>query len=46
MSLNNNNSLLKFTLIGLSLSLSGLIACMFFQVIILHLLNNNDNYRP
>jgi uncharacterized protein len=26
----NNNSLLKFTLIGLSLSLSGLFACMFF----------------
>jgi uncharacterized protein len=30
MPLNNNNSLLKFTLIGLTLSLSGLFACMFF----------------
>jgi uncharacterized protein YggE len=29
--LNNNNSLLKFTLIGLTLSLSGLFACMFFS---------------
>jgi uncharacterized protein len=27
---NNNNSLLKFSLVGLSLSLSGLFACMFF----------------
>jgi uncharacterized protein len=31
MPLNNNNRLLKFTLIGLSLSLSGLFACMFFS---------------
>jgi len=30
MPLNNNNSLLKFTLIGLALSLSGLFACMLF----------------
>jgi uncharacterized protein len=30
MSLNNNSSLLKFTLIGLTLSLSGLFACMLF----------------
>lgn len=30
MPLNNNNSLLKFTLIGLTLSLSGLFACMLF----------------
>jgi uncharacterized protein YggE len=30
MRLNNNNSLLKFTLIGLPLSLSGLFACMVF----------------
>ena len=28
----NNNSLPKFTLIGLSLSLSGLFACMFFSI--------------
>ena len=31
MRLNNNNSLLKFTLIGLTFSLSGLFACMFFS---------------
>jgi hypothetical protein len=30
MPLNNNNILLKFTLIGLTLSLSGLFACMLF----------------
>ena len=30
MPMNNNNSLLKFTLIGLTLSLSGLFACMLF----------------
>jgi uncharacterized protein YggE len=31
MCLNNNNSLLKFTLIGLTFSLSGLFACMFLS---------------
>src|ERR1051325_5233551 len=31
MPLNNNSILLKFTLIGLTLSLSGLFACMFFS---------------
>ena len=31
MRLNNNNSLLKFTLIGLTFSLSGLFACMFLS---------------
>jgi uncharacterized protein len=36
--LNNNYSLLKFTLIGLSLSLSGLFACIFF------LSNNNTAF--
>jgi uncharacterized protein len=37
MPLNNNNRLLKFTLIGLSLSLSGLFACMFLS-------NNNTAF--
>ncbi len=34
MHLNNNYSFLKFTLIALSFSLSGLFACMFFSSII------------